>query len=330
MFIASPSGRPLCIVCENTLSDNRRHDLNRHYKKHQAEVEEKLKLVHGSELRKEYVIKKKDEIKRRQTIFVKRSCESLAMTEASYEIAFTLAKKRKPFSDGEEIVKPSLHIFARCLDDKNIKRKVDEIALSKQTVTRRTEELSHDISEQLKDLANACTFFSLALDESTDICDVAQLSIFIRGIDDNFNIFEELIGLESLHGKTRGSDIFDKVKSCLENLQLDSSKLLSVCTDGAQSMIGKVAGTATLLEIFLGCPLLKYHCIIHQESLCGKTLNLQHVMLPVVKCVNKIRARGLNRREFREYCELLDLEYGDLILHCEVRWLSRGQVLNRF
>lgn len=52
-------------------------------KKHQAEVEEKLKLALGSELRKEYVIKKKDEIKRRQNIFVKRSCESLAMTEAS-------------------------------------------------------------------------------------------------------------------------------------------------------------------------------------------------------------------------------------------------------
>ena len=53
-------------------------------------------------------------------------------------------------------------------------------------------------------------------------------------------------------------------------------------------------------------------------------------MVPVVKCVNKIRARGLNQRQFREYCELLDEEYGDLILHCEVRWLSRGQVLKRF
>ena len=35
--------------------------------------------------------------------------------------------------------------------------------------------------------------FSLALDESADISDVAQLSIFMRGIDDNFNVFEELI-----------------------------------------------------------------------------------------------------------------------------------------
>ena len=136
--------------------------------------------------------------------------------------------------------------------------------------------------------------------------------------------------MESLRGKTRGSGIFDKVKSCLETFQIDTSKLISVCTDGAPSMIGQVAGTTTLLENFLHRPLLKYHCIIHQKARCGKSLNLQHDMLPVVKCVNKIRARALNRRKFEEYCEMLDLEYGDLVLHCEVCWLSRGKVLNRF
>lgn len=331
LFIAGPSGKPLCIVCENTLSQNRKHDLKRHYTtQHQTEIEGKLKLVLGSELRKEYVTKKKEEIRKRQNVFRKISCENLAMIEASYEIALALAKKKKAFSDGEEIVKPCLQIFARRLGDTSIERKADEIALSKQTVTRRTEELSHDVVQQLKDLVQSCTFFSLALDESTDVCDVAQLSIFIRGIDDNFSVFEELLSLESLHGKTRGSDIFEKVKSCLESLQIDSSKLISVCTDGAPSMIGRVAGTTALLEEFLNRPLLKYHCIIHQQSLCGKTLNLQHVMLPVLKCVNKIRARALNRREFREFCEMLDMEYGDLALHSEVRWLSRGQVLNRF
>ena len=72
-------------------------------------------------------------------------------------------------------------------------------------------------------------------------------------------------------------------------------------------MIGQVDGTTTLLENILRRPLLRYHCIVHQESLCGKTLYLQHVMPPVVKCVNKLRARVLNRREFKEYCEILDL-----------------------
>ena len=149
--------------------------------------------------------------------------------------------------------------------------KADKIALSQQTDARRTEELCHDVSQQLKDLVHSCTFCSLASDESTNIRDVAQLSIFLRGIDDNFRVFEELLSLESLHGKTRGSDIFDKVKSCLQNLQIDSSELISVFTDGALSMVKEVAGATTLLEKFLNCPLLKYQCIIHQESLYGKT-----------------------------------------------------------
>ena len=95
-------------------------------------------------------------------------------------------------------------------------------------------------------------------------------------------------------------------------------------------MVGKVAGAATLLENFLNHPILKYHCIIHQEAISDKTLNMQHVMSSVVKCVNKIKARALNKQEFKEYRELLDFEYGDLLLHCEVRWLSRGQCLSRF
>ena len=59
-------------------------------------------------------------------------------------------------------------------------------------------------------------------------------------------------------------------------------------------------------------------------------MNLEHVIISVEKCANKIRAKGLKRREFGEYCRLLDMLYGDLILHYEVRRLSRGQVLRRF
>ena len=62
LFIARPSGKPLCIVCESTFSLNRRHDLSRHYRtQHQTKMGRKLKLVVGSELRKAYVIKKNED-----------------------------------------------------------------------------------------------------------------------------------------------------------------------------------------------------------------------------------------------------------------------------
>ena len=44
--------------------------------------------------------KKKEDI-RGQNVFTKRSCESLAMTEVSHEIALALPIEMKTFSDGE-------------------------------------------------------------------------------------------------------------------------------------------------------------------------------------------------------------------------------------
>ena len=54
----------MCIVFESTLTDNAGHDLSRHHKKHHVEIEYKHKLVPGSELRINYVVKKKSGYKK--------------------------------------------------------------------------------------------------------------------------------------------------------------------------------------------------------------------------------------------------------------------------
>ncbi|KAJ8391904.1 hypothetical protein AAFF_G00083750 [Aldrovandia affinis] len=72
------------------------------------------------------------------------------------------------------------------------------------------------------------------------------------------------------------------------------------------------------------------HCIIHQEALCAKAVQLSDVMNTVVKTVNTIRARGLNHRQFQAFLSDVEAEYGDLLYHSQVRWLSRGAVLHRF
>ena len=52
-------------------------------------------------------------------------------------------------------------------------------------------------------------------------------------------------------------------------------------------------------------------------------------MTTVTAIVNIIRAKALNHRQFVVFLEEIDTEYGDLILYSEVRWLSRGKVLDR-
>ena len=77
-------------------------------------------------------------------------------------------------------------------------------------------------------------------------------------------------------------------------------------------------------------PFLHYHCIIHQQAICAKVTGFDHVMTPVVKIINSIRAKAKQHRTFKVLLEELSAEYGDLLLHTEIRWLSRGRILKRF
>lgn len=73
--------------------------------------------------------------------------------------------------------------------------------------------------------------YSLVLDESTDIQDTAQLQMFICGVDQSFNVFEELLSVESLKDTTTGQDLFNAVTYCIERNGLLWNKLVSITTD---------------------------------------------------------------------------------------------------
>ena len=110
--------------------------------------------------------------------------------------------------------------------------------------------------------------------------------------------------------------------------------LVSLCIDGAPSLLGRQAGFVALFRQEIGKPnLIAYHCLIHQQALCAKTgCGLQDTMKTVVESVNLIHARSLNHRRFQNHLALLgDAEFGDVLLfYNSVRWMSRGAFLERF
>jgi len=129
------------------------------------------------------------------------------------------------------------------------------------------------------------------MDESTDVCDTAQLLIFICGIDDNFNVYEELVDLCSLKGTTTGEDLFESIDKALNNLGLEWKKLVSVTTDSGKNMSGSNEGVVgrikkNMLQNNYEIP-MNFHCIIDQEALCCKVLACQEVMSVVISLRNK-------------------------------------------
>jgi hypothetical protein len=61
--------------------------------------------------------------------------------------------------------------------------------------------LGANLFEQLKIRAKSFDFYALAMDESNDLTDTAQLLIFIRGADATFTVHDELGDLCSLKSK---------------------------------------------------------------------------------------------------------------------------------
>ena len=138
----------------------------------------------------------------------------------------------------------------------------------------------------LKTLFHNCRYFSLCLDESTDVSDVSHLQMSIRMVDSNFNLNEELC-MHNVRETTKGADIFQALK--IQGTRFGSFKKFSCITiSGAPAMSVREKKFVGYLSknnnIF--CPAL--HSIIHIETLFANFLKLEMIMTTVTKITNSI------------------------------------------
>ena len=98
-------------------------------------------------------------------------------------------------------------------------------------------------------------------------------------------------------------------------------------------MIGKHSGLVVLLkkqDVIDKNTFIDYHCIIHQENLFAKTLRFDAVMKVVNIVVTFIREKALNHRQFQNFLtSKWEADHDDVIYYCDIRWLSRANVLKR-
>lgn len=224
----------------------------------------------------------------------------------------------------------------KCLEDKGLYMAsvsvFNSVPLSRMTMQRRIIHISSYLEQKLEGIINNSSFCSIALDESTDITDLSQLLVFVRTIDTDFVAHEEMLRCCPLTGNTRGVDtsIFKTVLDILTVFG-HPNKLCGVCTDGAPFMAGEKHGLVGMLKKLDMNPMF-FHCIIHQEALCAKSIKLKKCMDTIVTIVNKISGghNALTHRYFKSFLAEFEAQYGDLNLHNSVRWLSQGNCLLRF
>lgn len=326
-FFWEVRGKPICLICSQQVAVPKEYNIKRHYETH-AEKYDK----YTGRLRTEKLNKLALSLRKQQSVFSKSRETHDAAVKASYIIASEIAAASKTFSEGEFVKTCMLKAAELVCPEK--RQALANISLSRNTVAERIGELAGDLSSQLKDKVKSFIAFSIAIDESTDVTDVAQLGIFIRGVDASLTVTEEFVALVPMTDTTTANDVFASLVGALDRLEVDWSRLVSVATDGAPSMVGKKAGVVVKLREKIQAVnpeqvFWNFHCILHQEALCSKCLKMDHVMRVVIQTVNFIRAKGLNHRQFEALLSEHNITPG-LPYHTEVRWLSRGEVLKHF
>lgn len=327
-------GTALCLICRETVNGNKRYNLNRHYTSIHSQFDERFPKK--SKIREEKLHSLKKSFACERSFLFNAMKKNELTTKASYQVTEILAQKMKPFSDAE-IVKECVvtvckTLFSQFSNNKQILDEVSKLQLSDSTCMRRSQDLAANIALNLTDELQESKYFSLVLDSSTDITSISQLLLFVKYVSKDCVLKEDFLGMIPMTGQTRGVDYLNTIVSFFNEHSIDLKKVFSVCTDGCPSMLGRNVGFVQLLKNHLGNDnLLSFHCIIHQESLAatfGESFSC--VMKTVVKIVNFIRSNELNHRTFQEFLKELISQYGDVLYHTEVRWLSKGKVLERF
>ncbi len=85
------------------------------------------------------------------------------------------------------------------------------------------------------------------VDETTDVSNKEQLTLVVRWVDENFDVFEEFLGLYSLQTTTADS-IVSAITDALLRFQISINKVRGQCYDGCSTMAGVQGGVATKIQ----------------------------------------------------------------------------------
>ncbi|XP_072377265.1 zinc finger BED domain-containing protein 5-like [Diabrotica undecimpunctata] len=105
--------------------------------------------------------------------------------EASFLVSLRIAKSGKAHTIGEELLLPAAKDMVTCMLGEASAKKLELISLSNNTVQHRIDSMASNVKNKVINHVKSSDFFSIQLDESTDVTNYAQLMVYVRYIHEN-------------------------------------------------------------------------------------------------------------------------------------------------
>lgn len=313
---------PQCVVCAEVLCNDSMKPANLKRHLHTKHPTLKDKPV-------DFFQRKRDELKQSKATIRSCTAPSALAQEASYAASLLVAKSGQPHTICSRLCLPLAKKITQIMCGEKAAKQLDLVPLSADTVSRRIRSMSNDVLKTLTERIKNSRFYCLQLDETTDVADLANLLVYVR-YEYEGKVREDFLCCQPLQTRTTAEHIFQLLDTFVQEHGIDWKRCIGVCTDGARAMCGRHSGVAARIREV--APEMRWtHCSIHREALAVKKMpdELKSVLDSAVKTVNFIKARPMHSRLFQVLCDEMGSEHVQLLLHTEVRWLSRGKVLSR-
>ena len=180
------NSKPFCLICQASLAHFTASNFQRHFRSLHANVNREF--LKTTKLRKHKLITLKSQAEKQIQVFQKITKHSKTATLASHQVAWSIARAKKPYNEGEFIKKCLCYIVEILSSENNkLKRMLSDVQLSRHTVERKISDINMVIESKLHSDFQVCDF-RVALDDSYDMQDKPQLAILAR-----FTAFQPIV-----------------------------------------------------------------------------------------------------------------------------------------
>ena len=101
---------------------------------------------------------------------------------SSYKISFWIAQQGEAHTIAENLIKPCAKDLVESMIGKNYVRNIEAVPLSNSTVSRHISDMAEYCQKEVIKRVKQSPTFSLQMDESTDVENLAVLLVFVRYI----------------------------------------------------------------------------------------------------------------------------------------------------
>nr|CAH7751726.1 unnamed protein product [Callosobruchus chinensis] len=128
-----------------------------------------------------------------------------------------------------------------------------------------TNELSHEILRKIIKLMQNAVYYSVMIDETSDITNHEQVTFCFRYVDTNLNIHETFFGLYKTTSTT-SENLFEIFNDVLRRFDINIKTCRGLCTDGAANVSGARTGLQTRIKA-IEPRVIHVHCVAHSLNL---------------------------------------------------------------